>query len=138
MMVTFMLPPSPAPAQPLPPELATQDDRIFRDWDRPDSPGCAVALIKEGRIIYSRGYGMADLDHRIPIYPVSTDQVSATVFHAASLAKPFTAFAVLLLDKWGRLSLYDEVRTYISELPDFGTPLLIRHLLEHTSGLRDQ
>lgn len=106
-------------------------DKLFSLWDRPESPGCALAIIKNGGIVYKRGYGAADLDHNIPI-------TSATVFHVASVSKQFTALSILLLVQQGKLSLDDPVRKYIPELRDFGTPLTIRHLLHHTSGLRDQ
>ena len=106
-------------------------DEIFAQWDKRGSPGFALAVIREGESVYRRGYGIADLDHDIPIAPDS-------VFHAASLAKQFTAMAVLLLVNDGRLSLADDARTYLPELPDFGVPITIRHLLQHTSGIRDQ
>ena len=106
-------------------------DKLFANWDKPESPGCALAVIKDGSIIYKRGYGAADLDHDVPISP-------GTVFHVASVSKQFTAFAVLLLAQQGKLSLDDPVRKYITELRDFGTPITIRHLMHHTSGLRDQ
>lgn len=106
-------------------------DKIFAQYDRPDSPGCALSVIKDGSIIYKRGYGAADLDHDIAISPGS-------VFHVASVSKQFTAFSILLLAKQGKLSLDDEVRKHIPEVPDFGYPITIRHLLHHTSGLRDQ
>jgi CubicO group peptidase (beta-lactamase class C family) len=108
-----------------------QVDKVFAQWDKPASPGCALAVIKDGRIIYKRGYGMADLDHDIAITP-------ASVFHVASVSKQFTAMAIHLLAREGKLSLDDEVRKYITELPDFGHKITIRHLLHHTSGLRDQ
>jgi CubicO group peptidase (beta-lactamase class C family) len=111
--------------------LQAQVDKIFAPWDKPDSPGCALAVIKDGKVIYQRGYGLANLDHDIPIAP-------ATVFHVASVSKQFTAMAILLLAQQGKLALDDEVRKQVPELPDFGAPLTIRHLMHHTSGLRDQ
>jgi CubicO group peptidase (beta-lactamase class C family) len=111
--------------------LNAQVDKVFAQWDKPTSPGCALAVIKDGNIIYKHGYGMADLDHDIPI-------TSTSVFHVASVSKQFTAMAIHLLAKQGKLSLDDEVRKYITELPDFGDKITIRHLLHHTSGLRDQ
>jgi CubicO group peptidase (beta-lactamase class C family) len=111
--------------------LTAQVDKVFAQWDKPSSPGCALAVIKDGSIIYKRGYGMADLDHDVPI-------TSTSVFHVASVSKQFTAMAIHLLAKQGKLSLDDEVRKYIPELPDFGDKITIRHLLHHTSGLRDQ
>lgn len=115
-----------------PPEtINARVDKLFASWDKPDSPGCALAVIKDGGIIHRRGYGAADLDHDVPISP-------GTVFHVASVSKQFTAFAVLLLAQQGKLSLDDPVRKYITELRDFGSPITIRHLMHHTSGLRDQ
>lgn len=106
-------------------------DRLFEKWSRPNAPGCALAVMKDGQIVYRKGYGMADLDHEVPITPT-------TVFHVASVSKQFTAAAIALLAQQGKLSLDDPVRKYIPELPDFGRPVTIRHLVYHTSGLRDQ
>ncbi len=111
-----------------PASITAQMDKIFEKWDKPDSPGCALAVIKDGRIVYKRGIGMANLDHDVPITP-------ATVFYMASVSKQFTAAAIALLAQQGKLSLDDEVRKYIPELPDFGTPITLRHLIHHTSGL---
>jgi len=123
--------PAPSPAQQAPAELTAKVDAVFERYTRPTSPGCAVAIMREGRVIYTRGFGMADLDHDIVITP-------STVFHVASVSKQFTAAAVLLLEQDGKLSLDDEVRKYVPELPEFGPRITIRHLLHHTSGLRDQ
>jgi CubicO group peptidase (beta-lactamase class C family) len=112
-------------------DWSSQVDKIFAQFDKPDSPGCALAVIKDNRIIYKHGYGMADLDHDIPIKP-------DTPFHVASVSKQFTAFAILLLAQQGKLSLDDKVQKYITELREFNHPITIRHLLHHTSGLRDQ
>jgi CubicO group peptidase (beta-lactamase class C family) len=109
-----------------------QVDRIFATWDKSDSPGCALAVSREGQIIYKRGYGMADLDHQIGIDPATT------VFHAASLAKQFTAMAIVLLVKQQKLSLDDEAKKYVPELANINPHPTIRHLLNHTSGIRDQ
>ena len=111
--------------------ITARVDKIFERWDKPDSPGCALAVIKDGRLVYKRGYGMANLDHDVPITP-------STVFNIASVSKQFTAAAIALLAQEGKLSLDDEVRKYIPELPDFGTPITLRHLIHHTSGLRSQ
>jgi CubicO group peptidase (beta-lactamase class C family) len=111
--------------------LNQQVDQVFAQFDKPTSPGCALAVIKDGQTVYKRGYGVADLDHDILIKP-------DTVFHVASVSKQFTALAIMLLAKQGKLSLDDEVQKYITELRKFDAPLTIRHLLHHTSGLRDQ
>jgi CubicO group peptidase (beta-lactamase class C family) len=90
-----------------------------------------LAILKNGKIVYSRGYGMASLEESVPNTP-------STVFHLASVSKQFTAFAIYLLANDGKLSLDDDVRKYIPELHDFGQTITIRELLHHTSGLRDQ
>jgi len=108
-----------------------QIDKLFETWNKTTLPGCALSVMKDGRIIYKRGYGMADLDHDVVITPSS-------VFHVASMSKQFTAASILLLAQEGKLALDDEVRKYIPELPDFGERITIRHLIHHTSGLRDQ
>jgi CubicO group peptidase (beta-lactamase class C family) len=104
-------------------------DAVFAGIDT-KGPGCAVGVGEGGRLSYARGYGMADLEHDVPITPT-------TPFYVASTSKQFAAFAIVLLARDGRLSLDDDVRTYIPELADFGTRITIRHLLHHTSGLRD-
>ena len=112
-------------------DLTERVDKVFEKWNRTDSPGCALSVMKDGRVVYKHGYGMADLDHNVTITP-------ATVFHVASMSKQFTATSILLLAQQGKLSLGDDVRKYIPELPSFGSLITIRHLIYHTSGLRDQ
>jgi CubicO group peptidase (beta-lactamase class C family) len=111
-------------------ERGERIDRIFAAYDRPDSPGCAVAVLHRGQVLHQRGYGRAHLEWDAPITP-------STVFSVASVSKPFTALAVALLAEQGKLSLDDDVRTYLPELPDYGRVITLRHLLQHTSGLRD-
>ncbi len=106
-------------------------DKIFERWDRPGSPGCAVGVSERGEVVYTRGYGMANLEYGVRIRP-------DTIFESGSVAKQFTSAAITLLELDGKLSIEDPVRKYVPELPDFGTPILIRHLLNHTSGLRSQ
>ena len=106
-------------------------DAIFEKWDTDNSPGCSVAAMRDGEIVHKGSYGMANLDHGIEIE-------NATVFHVASVSKQFTAAAIVLLAQEGKLSLDDEVRDHVMELPDFGHKITIRHLIHHTSGLRDQ
>ncbi|XLZ71797.1 serine hydrolase domain-containing protein [Massilia sp. SR12] len=108
-----------------------QVEALFAKWDRTDAPGAAVAVVQDGKVVYRRGFGMADIEQARPMSP-------ATPVHTASLSKQFTAFAVLLLAQQGKLSLDDDVRKHLPDVPDFGKPILIRHLLNHTSGLRDQ
>ena len=118
-------------AQSLAPDVAKQVDKVFTKWDRLDSPGCALGVYRGGQIVYKRGYGMEDLNEDVHITP-------GTVFHVASMSKQFTAASIVLLAQQGKLSLDDDVRKYIPELPDFGQKITIRNLVYHTSGLRDQ
>ena len=105
-------------------------DPLFETWNRPDSPGCGVGVSRNGEVIYERGYGMASLERDVPI-------TSSTVFPLASITKAFTAMSVLLAAERGLLSLDDEVSKYIPEWSDREHHVTIRHLLTHTSGLRD-
>ena len=105
-------------------------DDLFSSWDRTDSPGCAVGVTHGGREVAFRAYGMADLEHPARNTP-------STVFEAGSVSKQFVAAALILLHLDGELSLEDDVRQYVPELPDYGQTITIRHLLTHTSGLRD-
>jgi CubicO group peptidase (beta-lactamase class C family) len=110
---------------------ASRVDEIFKEFAASGSPGCTVGAYKGGQIVHKGAYGMANLDHDVRLTP-------ASVFHAASVSKQFTATAILLLAADGKLSLDDEVRKFIPELPDFGERITIRHLAHHTSGIRDQ
>lgn len=111
-------------------DLAAAVDRIFVDLDRTSSPGCAVGVVRDGALVFADGYGSANLDHEIPITP-------QTVFYMASVSKQFTAGAALLAARQGHLSLDDDIREWVPELPDYGAPITVRHLVHHTSGLRD-
>jgi CubicO group peptidase (beta-lactamase class C family) len=112
-------------------DIARRIDEIFARWNKPDTPGAAVTVIRDGRILYQHGYGIANLEYDIPIQP-------ETVFHVASVSKQFTAMALVLLEQDGKLSIDDDVRKYLPELPNYGRRITIRHLLQHTSGVRDQ
>ena len=106
-------------------------DRVFAQWSANDGPGCSVAASRNGQTVYEAAYGMANLETDTPITPSS-------IFHAASVSKQFTAMAVQLLVREGKLSLDTDIRTWLPELPDYGHKITLRHLLNHTSGLRDQ
>lgn len=110
-------------------DLAARVDSMFAGYNA-QSPGCALGVAQNGRTLLSRAYGMADLEHDVPNTP-------ETVFEAGSVSKQFTAAAIVLLARQGKLSLDDDVRRWIPEVPDYGTPITLRHLLNHTSGLRD-
>jgi len=111
--------------------LENQVDALFAEWDRPNTPGCVLGIIKGGELVYARGYGMANLDYDIPITPDS-------VFTIASMSKQFTALSILLLAQRGNLALDDDIRKYVPEIPDYGHTICIRHLIHHTSGIRNE
>lgn len=106
-------------------------DSIFAQYDRAESPGCAVGVFRNGQIAYSRGYGMANIELGVRITPEH-------VFYVGSVSKQFTAMSIALLAKDGRLSLDDDVHKFLPELPDFGQRITIRNLVHHTSGLREK
>lgn len=110
--------------------LAVRVDSVFARFASRESPGCAVAVARGGRPVLERAYGMADLEHAVP-------NTTGSVFEAGSVSKQFTAAAILLLAQQGKLSLDDDVRKHIPELPDYGRPITLRHMLNHTSGFRD-
>jgi CubicO group peptidase (beta-lactamase class C family) len=105
-------------------------DALFADLNQKPSPGLAVAIVRDGKVIFHKGYGIANLEHRIPI-------TTSTVFDVASLSKQFTGLAVAMLVTEGKIKLSDDIRKYIPELPDFGRTITVDHLLHHTSGIRD-
>ena len=98
--------------------------------EKSESPGCALGVLQNGHFIYERGYGMANLDYDIRNSP-------RLVYYVGSDSKQFTAAAIALLALDGKLSLDDNIRKYIPEMPDYGTPITISHLVHHTSGIRD-
>jgi CubicO group peptidase (beta-lactamase class C family) len=104
-------------------------DKLFKDFDA-DSPGCAVGVYRAGEVVFSKGYGLGDLQAKAPI-------TSQTVFDVASLSKQFTAFTVAMLAQEGKISLDAEVQKYVPELPRLRHPITVRHLVHHTSGLRE-
>lgn len=105
-------------------------DQLMLPFSGEDVPGGVVAVVREGRLVFARGYGMADLTHHIPFRPETRTNIGST-------SKQFTAFAINLLAQRGRLSLDDDIRKHIPELPDLGATVTIRHLLTHTSGYRE-
>ena len=114
-----------------PDSLRVRVDRVFARWDHTNTPGCALGIALGGKVVYEQGYGMADLQHGLAITPSS-------IFHVASVSKQFAAFSIGLLADDGRLSLDDDVRTYVPEVPGYGPRITIRQLIHHVSGLRDQ
>jgi len=110
--------------------LAKKVDIIFSEYANPNSPGCVLAILKDGKTIYKKGYGMSNLEYNTPIR-------SSSIFNIGSISKQFTAAAIVMLSLEGKLSLHDDIRKYIPELPDFGHTITLNHLMHHTSGLRE-
>lgn len=109
---------------------ALRADSVFGRFDRTSSPGCALGVYQDGKILYARGYGMASLEHGVALSPRS-------VLDVGSISKQFTAMAILLLQKEGKLSIDDPIRKYFPELPAYAEKITLRRALSQTSGLRD-
>jgi CubicO group peptidase (beta-lactamase class C family) len=105
-------------------------DSIFAEWNKTDAPGCAVGIVENGELIFAKGYGIADLEHDIPITPGS-------VFYIGSVSKQFVTFCLLLLEEQGKIDLDDKIQEYLPDFPEYQSPLTIRHFIHHTSGVRD-
>lgn len=105
-------------------------DDIFSEWDASDVPGCALGIIKDKELIYARGYGLANMEYGIPNSP-------STVFRIASTSKQFTAACIVLLAEQNALQLDDNLKSIFPDFPDYAAKITIRHLLTHTSGIRD-
>ena len=109
---------------------AQKVDQLFAGYDKPTSPGCSVGVVRDGKFVYRKSYGSASLELAVPLTPQS-------VFYMASVSKQFTAASIVLAAEQGYLSLDDDVRKYIPELPNYGHTITLRQMLHHTSGLRD-
>ena len=118
---------TPLPAQQ---PIEQRVDSLFNRAISKDGPGCALGVYKDGEVVLARGYGLANVEDGRPITP-------RTTFNLGSVSKPFTALAVLMLEQKGKLSLDDDVRRWVPEMRDYGTPMRLRDLVQHTSGLRD-
>jgi CubicO group peptidase (beta-lactamase class C family) len=111
-------------------DLTDKVDEMFKEWDRNDSPGAALGIFKDGRIIYARGYGMANLEYDLPWTP-------QTPSRTGSISKQFIAMCIAILVEQGKLSLDDDIRKYLPDWPEYNGPITLKHLLYHTSGIRD-
>ena len=109
---------------------AAKVDALFAELDKPDSPGYVVAVVKDGAVVHAKGYGMADLERGVRLSPQSVLDIGST-------SKQFTAACILMLAREGKLSLDDDIRKHLPEMRDYGAPVTVRHLLHHTSGIRD-
>ncbi|MEO6732261.1 MAG: serine hydrolase domain-containing protein [Ferruginibacter sp.] len=108
----------------------TKVDEIFKELNGKSTPGLALGIIKDGSLIYTKGYGMADLEHDIAI----TD---STIFYIGSVSKQFVTMCLLILEEQGKLNLDDRIQKYFPDFPEYNAPLTIRHFIHHTSGVRD-
>ena len=104
-------------------------DSLFLNWNKPNHPGGTVGVMQNGRTIFSKAYGLASLEYLVP-------NSTSTIFNTASISKQFTAMGIVVLQEQGKLSVDDDIRKHLPELPDFGETITIRHMLHHTSGLR--
>lgn len=110
-------------------EQSEQLDSLFLSWNVPNHPGGSIAVMKDGQTVYSKSFGLASLEYMVP-------NNNGTIYNLASVSKQFTAMGIVLLDLQGKLSVEDDIRKYLPELPDFGHTITISHMLHHTSGLR--
>ena len=119
-----------AKTQPFDDEAAKKADAFLSQWNKNDMPGCSVGAVKDGKFVYKRAFGMANLDYDVP-------NTTSTLFNLASVSKPFTATSIALLAQQGKLSLDDDIRNYVPEMPKYDETITIRHLIHHTSGIRE-
>ena len=111
-------------------DLTDQVDELFKQWDRNDSPGAALGIFKDGRIIYARGYGIANLEYSLPWTP-------QTPSRTGSISKQFVGMCIAILAEQGKLSLDENIRKYFPDWPDYNGQITLKHLLYHTSGVRE-
>lgn len=130
VILTFHLLPGKINAQALPKTIVKKIDKLFETWDKTNSPGCVVGIVRNDSLIFSKGYGMANLEYKIPI-------TTETIFYMCSVSKQFTGYATVLLARQGKINLDEDIHVYLPWLADFGKRITIRNLLNHTSGIRD-
>src|SRR5579875_2630622 len=109
-------------AQALPGSTIKKIDSLFTKWSKENSPGCTIGIVRNDSLLYAKGYGMSNLEYGIPNTP-------ETIFHMASISKQFTAYAIVLLARQGKLNLDDDVRKYLTWFPDLKEKITIRQLL---------
>jgi len=110
--------------------LTDKVDEMFKQWDKDDSPGAAVGILKDGRIIYARGYGIANLEYALPWTPQTPSRIG-------SISKQFIAMCIAILAEQGKISLDDNIRKYFPDWPEYNGSIKLKHMLHHTSGVRE-
>ena len=111
-------------------EIQTEKiDSLFIDWTKSNHPGGAIGIMQNGKVIYSKAFGLASLEYQVP-------NTTETIFNIGSVSKQFTAMGIVLLHERGLLSIDDDINKYLPDMPDFGHTITIRHMLHHTSGMR--
>ena len=130
LIIVFGMSPLLAGCAAAPSSSEARIDALFAELDRDDGPGAAVLVVRDGEVMYRKGFGRADLEHDVPIGP-------STVFDIASVSKQFAGMAVAMLVESGRIRLEDDIRAHLPEMPAFGTTVTVDHLVHHTSGIRD-
>jgi CubicO group peptidase (beta-lactamase class C family) len=106
------------------------DEYLRKEMQAQQIPGVALAVVKDGKIVLARGYGLANVEHQVPVKP-------ETIFQSGSTGKQFTATAVMMLVEEGKLSLEDKITKYFPDAPESWGNITIRHMLTHTSGMTD-
>jgi len=117
-------------SQLLPEAIERKIDSLFERWNNTNSPGCAVGIVRNDSLIFSKGYGLSNLEYNLPITP-------ETIFYMASLSKQFTGYCIVLLARQGKINLDEDIHVYLPWVSDFGKKITVRNLLNHTSGIRD-
>ena len=132
IVLLFMLVPffSSADVNKISKEKSAAIDKIFIEWDKENAPGCGLGVMQDGQLIYARGYGMANLEYDLP-------NTSQSVYRIGSTSKQFTAASIVLLAEQGKLNLDDSLDTFFPDFPNYAEAITVRHLLNHTSGIRD-
>ena len=110
-------------------EEVQQIDSLFLDWNQANHPGGSIGIMENSKLVYTRAFGLASLEYQVP-------NTVGTQYNIASVSKQFTAMGIVILHNQGKLSVDDDIRKHLPELPDFGPKITIRHMLQHTSGLR--
>jgi CubicO group peptidase (beta-lactamase class C family) len=128
--VTLLFTASAAPCAAQQTVTSRVDDYVNSEMQKARIPGLSLAVIKDGQVILAKGYGLANVEHQVPVKP-------ETIFQSGSMGKQFTATAVMVLVEAGKLSLDDKITKYFTDAPASWQNITVRHLLTHTAGTTD-